>query len=192
MSRLWWVRHAPTHNKVLAGWGDIPADLSDRSALDRLDAFLPRPAIVISSDLIRARRTADRLNAGRTRMPDDPALREFNFGAWDGLSFDAIAAHWPTLSRAYWESPGDIAPPGGESWHQAARRITAAATRLGQAHSGQDIIIASHFGAILSQYAKAAGIAPYAALGQHIAPLSVTRIDISDHIWHAAFVNILA
>ena len=55
----WWVRHGPTHADVLAGWTDIPADLSDVSQLSRLSSFLPERAVVISSDLSRASKTAD-------------------------------------------------------------------------------------------------------------------------------------
>ena len=61
MTRLWWVRHGPTHQKAFTGWRDVPADLSDHAALARLDAFLPPDARLISSDLIRASATADAL-----------------------------------------------------------------------------------------------------------------------------------
>ena len=36
MTRLWWVRHGPTHAKAMVGWRDLPADLSDTAALARL------------------------------------------------------------------------------------------------------------------------------------------------------------
>ena len=99
MTRLWWVRHGPTHAKAFAGWRDIPADLSDTAALTRLNAHLPAGAPVISSDLIRATATADVLSAQRPRLPHDPDLREFHFGEWDGLGFAEVAARWPDLSR---------------------------------------------------------------------------------------------
>ena len=50
MTRLFLVRHGPTHAKTMVGWSDLPADLSDRAALDRLAGFLPDQATVISSD----------------------------------------------------------------------------------------------------------------------------------------------
>ena len=112
MKRLWWLRHGPTHEKAFCGWRDVPADLSDRARLARLRDFLPQ-APVVSSDLSRARQTADAVAAGRPRLPDHPDLREFHFGDWDGKTFAEVSERWPDLSRAYWEQPGDIAPPGG-------------------------------------------------------------------------------
>ncbi|MEO0677999.1 MAG: histidine phosphatase family protein, partial [Pseudomonadota bacterium] len=44
MTTFWWVRHGPTHEKAFTGWRDVPADLSDTAALQRLSAFLPSDA----------------------------------------------------------------------------------------------------------------------------------------------------
>ena len=173
MTRLWWVRHGPTHAKAFAGWRDIPADLSDTAALARLNAHLPAGAPVISSDLIRATATADVLSAQRPRLPHDPDLREFHFGEWDGLGFAEVAERWPDLSRQYWEEPGHIAPPGGESWVAAAARIERAVNRLPVC---PDIIIVAHFGVILTQFQRAANLTPPEALAQRVDNLSVTCI----------------
>jgi alpha-ribazole phosphatase len=171
VTRFWLVRHGPTHAKTFAGWRDIPADLSDTTALARLNAHLPPDAPVISSDLIRAAATADALSVHRPRLPHDPDLREFHFGDWDGLGFDDVARRWPDLSRRYWEEPGDIAPPGGESWVAAAARVERAVSRL-PLHP--DIIIVAHIGVILTQFQRAASLTPSQALAQKIDNLSVT------------------
>lgn len=180
MTRFWWVRHGPTHAKTFAGWRDIPADLSDHSALARLNAHLPADALVISSDLIRAAATADCLAVapGRSRLPHDPRLREFHFGDWDGLPFDEVAARWPDLSRRYWEEPGHIAPPNGESWIEAEARINRAVADLVTAHRGRDIVVVAHHGTILTQFARAQAISPYEALAQPIRNLSVTFLEL--------------
>lgn len=189
MTRFWWVRHGPTHTKAFAGWREIPADLSDTQAISRLDAHLPRDAILISSDLIRAKATAEALTAQRRHLPPDPMLREFHFGDWDGLPFARVAEGWPELSRRYWEEPGDVAPPNGESWNAAAARTNQAVERLTQDHRGQDIIIVAHFGVILTQYAKAAGLSPYQALAQPIDNLSVTCLQLNKGNWAVEAVN---
>jgi broad specificity phosphatase PhoE len=189
MRRLWWVRHAPTHARAFAGWRDIPADLSDRAALARLDAHLPRGGAIVSSDLGRAVATAGALAAGRAALPPQPGLREFDFGAWDGLTFDEVAAGWPDLSRRYWEEPGSIAPPGGESWNDAAARVARTVEAVLAATAAEDVILVAHFGAILSHWAMAAGLAPREAIAQPVAPLSVTRIDRTAQGWQARSVN---
>ena len=70
----YWVRHGPTHAKTLIGWTDLPADLSDQDQIARLDAWLPRDAALVSSDLRRAVATADAIGGGRMRLPHEPGL----------------------------------------------------------------------------------------------------------------------
>lgn len=189
MTRLWWVRHGPTHARAFAGWRDIPADLSDTAALARLHAYLPADAVLVSSDLIRAVATADAVARGRQRLPHEPGLREFHFGDWDGMEFAEVSARWPSLSRQYWEEPGHVAPPNGESWITAEARITAAADALIAAHPGRDIVLVAHFGAILTQLARAAGISPYEALAHKIDNLSVTCLAHMAPGWRVECIN---
>jgi len=127
-----WVRHGPTHAKNFVGWRDLPADLSGTDQVARLSAFLPAEAALVSSDLLRSVQTADAICGARQRLPHMAELREFNFGAWDGMHFTDVSDRYPEDSRAYWEQPGDIAPPGGESWNMAARRVGVAADHLAQ------------------------------------------------------------
>ena len=124
MTVIYWVRHGPTHEKSFVGHRDVPADLSDTAQIARLSATLPAKALVVSSDLIRSVETATAIQGTRTRLPHRVGLREFDFGVWDGLHFSEVAEKWPDTSRAYWENPGDVAPPNGESWNAAAARVT--------------------------------------------------------------------
>jgi alpha-ribazole phosphatase len=179
MTRFLWLRHGPTHQTAMTGWRDVPADLSDTGLMARVAAVLPADAVMVSSDLVRARATADALAGPRPRLPDMPDLRELHFGDWDGLHFSEVAARDPDLSRAYWETPGDIAPPNGESWNAASARIEAAVQRLAAAHPGRAVVVVAHFGTILTQVARALGQPPAAALAQRIDPLSLTEITFS-------------
>jgi alpha-ribazole phosphatase len=189
VTRLWWVRHGPTHEKTMVGWRDVPADLSDHAALARLDAHLPKGAVLISSDLIRAVATADAIGLGRDRLPNDPGLRELHFGDWDGMAWDAIAESHPDLSFAYWDAPGDHCAPNGESWNDAATRITDATDALLAAHAGRDIVIVAHFGAILTQVQRALGCAGVDVLCHKIDNLSVTRLDHGPEGWTVQAIN---
>ena len=69
MTRLYLVRHGPTHLRAMVGWSDPPADLSDTAALARLSDYLPSEALVVSSDLLRAITTADAIQHQRRRLP---------------------------------------------------------------------------------------------------------------------------
>ena len=189
VTRLWWVRHGPTHEKAMVGWRDVPADLSDTAALARLDAHLPKDALLISSDLTRATATADAIATGRQRLPHDPALREMHFGDWDGQTWDVIASTHPTLSRAFWEEPGPHRAPGGESWDDIAARVSAATDALIAAHPGRDLILVAHFAVILTQVQRALGVTPVEVFAHRIDNLSVTRIDHRAGGWHPGPIN---
>lgn len=188
MTTWWWVRHGPTHEKAILGWRDVPADLSDLPALERLRDFLPTEALVVSSDLVRASATAAAIAGPRRRLPDTPLLREFNFGDWDGLRHADVADRDPQRSRDYWESPGDVAPPGGESWNQCAARVRRFVDRVNGAHRGADIVAVAHIGVIMTQIERASGWPPARVIGHRIDNLSVTRLRAGDR-WHVDFIN---
>lgn len=172
-----WVRHGPTHQKTFTGWRDVAADLSDRAAIERLSAYLPEDALVVSSDLTRAVTTAHAIQGQRRRLRHDPALREFHFGTWDGVHFETVADWHPDLSRAYWETPGDHTPPGGESWNQSAARVAMAVRRIEAVHPDAHVVAVAHFGVILTQVQAVMGLSAHAVLGHKIDPLSVTTLD---------------
>ena len=174
MTRLHLVRHGPTHARTMVGWTDLPADLGDAAAIARLSDHLPR-APVVSSDLIRAVATADAILGGRPRLPPDAALREIHFGTWENRSHDDIAAEDPTRIRAYWETPGTVAPPEGESWDRAVARISPAIDGY-LAEAGSDLIVVCHFGVILTQLQRALGVPTTDVFAHRIEPLSVTTI----------------
>lgn len=190
MTRFWWVRHGPTHADGAVGWRDIPADLSDKAALKRLADHLPDDATVISSDLQRASATADAIQGARLRLPHDEALREMNYGDWDGLPFDEIAKTDPIASRQFWEEPGAAAPPNGESWDALTARIAAAVDVLVADHRG-DIIVVAHFGVILSALQRAGRMDAKSVFSFKIDNLSVTRLDYlhDTKAWRVEGVN---
>jgi broad specificity phosphatase PhoE len=168
VTRFWWVRHGPTHDPRLNGWTDVPADLSDRAALDRLAAALPADAPVIASDLSRAAATAGALAGTRPRLPPDPRLREIHFGAWEGRlagDLDGPAA------RAFWD--GEAPAPGGEDWAALSARVAAAVQALA-VHP--QVIVVAHMGPILAALQIATGQDTRAVLARRIASLSLTEI----------------
>lgn len=188
MTRFWWVRHGPTHAKSMVGWSDLPADLSDIAALSRLEAHLPAQAVVVSSDLSRAVTTANAINGNRARLPHNAALREIHFGDWELKTFAEAEALSPAHIRAYWETPGTIAAPNGESWNDLTARVWAATDRLAQGLHG-DIIIVAHFGAILAALQRAMGITAAEVFAHKIDNLSVTCLTLGPSGWQVQAIN---
>lgn len=187
MSRFFWVRHGPTHAKAFVGWTDMPADLSDMAQIERLAAYLPEDALVISSDLSRARDTANALAGPRRRLPDAPGLREINFGEWESQHFSNIQDQ--KHLRAFWEEPGTLRPPGGESWDEMRARINEVVDRLIMECPGRDIIAVAHMGAILTQLQRASGKTAYATLAQKIDNFAITEITCGDAGWQVGVIN---
>ena len=173
---IWWVRHGPTGVRGMCGWSDVAARLDDAAALSRLSAALPPDAAVVSSDLDRARRTADAIAGPRRRLPDDPALREMHFGDWELRTAAEIEAADPETARAFWDDPASVTPPGGEHWDALSARVESAVVRLTE--GGGDLVAVAHFGTILSQVQRARGTHGPDAFAQAVRPLSLTRIRI--------------
>ncbi len=190
--RFWWVRHAPTGRRGAIGWTDAPADFSDAAAFARLSALLPEPAALVSSDLSRAKGTADRVaGPGRRRMRDDPALRELHFGDWEGLDFAEAERGWPEAHAAFWAAQGPAAAPGGESLDALAARVDGAIDRLVAEIGAGDVVVVAHMGAVMMALRRALGLTPAQATAFQIAPLSVTRLDWLPEpgAWRVAQVN---
>lgn len=187
MTRLHWVRHGPTHAKTMVGWSDLPADLSDSARLERLSRHLPDDAAVVSSDLMRAVQTADAIAGDRTQLAPDRDLREIHFGEWELQAFDGVPDK--ALLRSFWETPGDICPPGGESWNAFTARVNTAIDRLLKAHPGRDLIVVAHMGTILTQVQRALGISGYDAFAHKIDNLSVTELHCVAGNWDAVSIN---
>jgi len=143
--------------------------------------------LVISSDLIRCVATADAIAADRKRLPHDADLREIHFGTWELQNWDSIEDQ--THLRAFWDQPGDVRPPGGESWHEVSARVERAVTRLISANPGRDIIAVAHMGVILTQVQQALQIGAYEAFSHRIDNLSVTELHYTPARWHAASIN---
>lgn len=187
MMRDWyWVRHGPTHARGMVGWTDLAADLSDTAAVARLSDYLPAGATVLSSDLSRAVTTADAIQGGRARLPHEPALREMHFGAWEMRHHAEIEAEDRDHIFAFWDQPGDVAPPGGESWNALRARVDAWVD--GNAPPGP-IVAVAHFGVILTQIQRALGIPAREAFAHKIDNLSVTHLRQTAGGWQVGTIN---
>lgn len=188
MSRVFLIRHGPTHARAMVGWSDVPADLSDTRRIAALCDFLPSEARLVSSDLCRTRATADALQGpGHLRLPDEPRLREIHFGEWEMKSPAEIKGTQEEISRAFWTNPGTVSAPGGESWNEMADRASDALARLTEDKG--DLIVVAHFAVILSQVARVQNVPARDVLHHKIEPLSVTTIELNHGRFEATGIN---
>ena len=187
----WFVRHGPTHAKGFCGHTDIPADLSDTAQIERLKSYLPRSAKMLSSDLSRARETAKAVWGGQLWLPEAPEFREMNFGDWEGQDFETVETADPALWRAFWETPGAVTPPNGESFDQLGVRIEAGLKALHRDGPQGNIIITAHFAVILAALQLATGMPAASVFSFKINNFSVTKLDYlhKSNNWRVNGVN---
>jgi broad specificity phosphatase PhoE len=116
------------------------------------------PTRIVSSDLSRARRTAEVLGA-RTGLSVEPdtRLRERHFGEWQGRTHAELAAHDAERYDA-WRSGGPVTVPGSESTAEVGVRTAAA---LGDLADSGLVVVVSHGGSIrygLEEFLGAPGL----------------------------------
>lgn len=132
-------------------------------ALARMD-----PTAIVSSDLVRARDTAQVLaDLTGLAVRTDPALRETDGGAWQGRTRDEIVEEDPELFAA-WVAGHDVRPPGGEARSEVVARVVESVGRhVAELPRGGTLVVASHGGAIRGGIGGLLGLAPeqWTALG---------------------------
>lgn len=180
------VRHGETDSNAegrIQGQTNTPLNERGRSQAQALADELAGEAIaaVYSSDLDRARETAEIL-AGRLDLPVvvDPALRERNFGSWEGRTVDELEARWPG-AWARWRE-GDEGEGDVEDHLALAARVRDAIHRLAAAHPGERILVVAHGGAMRVILTDAAGLTyPQARREQrNIANCDVSRLSVEN------------
>ncbi|GAA3656869.1 bifunctional RNase H/acid phosphatase [Nonomuraea antimicrobica] len=145
------LRHGETElslERRFSGRGEAeltPNGLAQASAAAaRLSRDPYRLDVIVTSPLTRARQTAQAV-AEQTGLEaevwDD--LREADFGAWEGHTFTEVQRRWPA-ELAAWLADPEAAPPGGESFATAARRVRAARERLVERYEGKTVLAVSH------------------------------------------------
>ncbi len=111
------------------GQRDVPLLLPDAlPSLDRLREALEAQAFdaVHCSDLIRCRQTLAHVIEGRERARPthfDSRLRELDFGDYEGRTYEELKDL--EAYRAWIDSTGEQAPPGGESTAELRQRLEA-------------------------------------------------------------------
>ncbi len=141
--------------------------------LSRVDGL----AAVVSSPLRRARSTAGAVAAaaGLDVVADDD-LVETDFGRWDGRTFAEVLQSWPA-EHAAWLADGAVAPPGGESVNQVARRVRKVRDRLLAAYPGRTVVVVSHVTPIKLLVCSALGAPASSLFRVHLDTASLSTVD---------------
>jgi probable phosphoglycerate mutase len=167
---MYLLRHGETPFSVerrFSGLGDPELTPNGVAQAEAAAAKLAKESyglqVIVSSPLRRARATAEAV-ATRTGLDVvvEEGLRETDFGDWEGHTFTEIQRRWPD-ELATWLADPSAAPPGGESFGVAARRVEAARDLLIERYEGKTILVVSHVTPI-KMLVRFALLAPLAAL----------------------------
>jgi broad specificity phosphatase PhoE len=104
---------------------------------------------IFSSDLLRARQTADSIAAySGLHVEVLPALRELNFGEWEGLSWTEVSARYPEHAQLWMEQYPLLSAPGGENFRDLQIRVRDALTQVADCTFGGCALVVTHGGFI--------------------------------------------
>jgi broad specificity phosphatase PhoE len=164
MTRFCLIRHGQTDWNLegrYQGQSDVPLNLVGREQAHTLARQLSGQSFsaIFSSDLIRAKETADIL-ASVLKAPVivDSRLREINQGEWEGQLVEVLKAKYNGLWEMRTVDPAGVRPPGGETVGEVAARMYAAMDDIANQFPEGEVLIISHGLALATVICKAKGM----------------------------------
>jgi broad specificity phosphatase PhoE len=154
-TRIWLLRHGePDESVRRLCYGSLDVGLSDAGRRQMMRAareLAAEPvAAIYSSPRLRAVESARILSEGLgARDPCArvvPDFREIDFGDFEGMAYDEIAARYPDLYRQWMEASTTVQFPGGESFATMRLRVLRAFDALSAAHAGETAVVARTLG----------------------------------------------
>ena len=156
MTKLILVRHGQTlwnHASRYQGHSDIELSDAGRAQARMLAERLADEELqaVYASDLKRAMETASIIAEPHGLSVElQPQLREINFGAWEGLTYQEIKTRYSDIADNWHASPGQVQIPNGESFQELTARANSAILSLIKKHDQATIAVVTHGGTIRS------------------------------------------
>ena len=184
-NRLLLVRHAQTASRyagAFIGSSDMPLSALGRRQAAALAARLglQRPGVIVASPMRRTAQTARAIaKATGARVHFDDDLREIDFGRWEGLRFEQIAAANPAAVDRWAQYRDDFRFPGGERIGSFVQRVARAADRLA-ALDARDVAVVTHGGVVRTILCCLLGLPPRNYLLFDVAPASLSTLNIFD------------
>jgi broad specificity phosphatase PhoE len=155
------VRHGETDWNRDGRWqghSDTPMNELGREQARELADTLDSVDVIYSSDLARARETAEILGARlgiEVRL--DERLRERSFGAWEGLTMEEIERHFRE-AHDRWRAGEGFGAEDAESFEAFAARVRSFLEDVFRSHPQETVLIVSHGGSIRVIHALASGL----------------------------------
>jgi alpha-ribazole phosphatase len=152
MTRIWLIRHGEPAEQVKDRcYGSLDIGLSDKGRHQMAEAAQHLKAesasVIYTSPSARALESARILTTTQSCLLETiPDFREINFGGFEGLTYDEVAARYPNLYRQWMETPTEIRFPNGENFNEMQTRVLCAFETILRGREGQTVMIVSHGG----------------------------------------------
>jgi len=150
--RLYLIRHGEVEGAAagrLLGRTDVPLSKRGVEQAHQLAEELSaaRLAAVYSSDLLRARTTAE-IIAERTNLKPEASSvwREIDMGGWEGRTMASAHDEAPELVGQLFDDPASFEYPEGESFATFTARVQNALDQLLATHDRGEIALVAHGG----------------------------------------------
>jgi broad specificity phosphatase PhoE len=160
VTNLFLARHGETDWNRDGRWqgnSDTPLNERGREQARELAGELDTVDVVYSSDLVRARETAEIVAARLGREVElDSRLRERGFGAWEGLTSVEIESQFAEEHRR-WRAGEGFGADDAEPFDSFAARIHAFLEDVLRLHPAEDVLVIAHGGSIRVIHALATG-----------------------------------
>ncbi len=194
MARTLVVRHAQTVWNAEGRWqghADPPlSQLGTSQCVSAAEALRPEKFdLVVTSDLVRARRSGELLAAGwdwPVELAVEPMLRERDIGEWSALTTSEIKARWPEEFAAFTSDEGATSP-GGEPLEDFDARTVTAMRRVAEivVLSGRRRALVVTHGGVLRSLRRRSGL-PHLPVGH----LSGGWVDLEGEITLSSWVEL--
>jgi alpha-ribazole phosphatase len=151
--RIWLVRHGEPAGVRGRCYGKLDVGLSaaGREQMERVARCLQAEPLdaIYSSPRIRAMESARIVARFHTcGCQVDAGLCEIDFGDFEGLMYDEIAARYPTLYRQWMEAPTEVQFPNGESFAAMRLRVIHAFDAILSRRNEHSVAVVTHGGVI--------------------------------------------
>lgn len=182
LTEWYFIRHAPVKNarKGIYSHPDGDAILPSEKNVKAMVSSLPKNALWFVSPLKRTKQTAEILrshieNPGKIFYEE--ALKEQNFGNWQGLSFEEIWQSIKDLEPHNWSLlAADTVPPNGESFSDLQKRVKPFLEKIIYKNPSQPKILVTHAGVIRSIIGTVLNLKNDDALSIGIDPFSLSIV----------------
>ena len=155
-TKLIFLRHGLTDlntKNVYFGHSDPPLNNTGKLQVENVKKLLLNEKIdlIYSSDLVRCVESSKIINdIFKIEIILDNALRELNFGIFEGKSFSEISLEYPKESKLFFEDWKNYRIPQGESIKDLIIRVAECIGKIKNNNNEKTILIVTHSGVIQS------------------------------------------